>query len=318
MSRSKYNLAHAAGLRSALIRAASGALLTASSGCCAWPVADAVSGRSISEAVPMPKDLVAARPAAGTKLEPAACNRVCGEVAECHAATVEGSSRVASLVVVCRRYEPRHCVGYGSGRRPLGFRPAISGQGSDTSGARYARMYLLETASVDAFEQLSRWLRAYEAPERLIRRARRAASDERRHARLMRELALAHGVDPGPACGDSTELTPDLETLARDNAAEGCVRETWGALVAMLEAAAATTPRVRQVMTTIARDETRHAALAWALSDWFDSRLDPRARGRVRHAMREAARELLSEVERSGRVALALLLQELGFPHTRT
>ncbi len=59
-----------------------------------------------------------------------------------------------------------------------------------------------------------------------------------------------------------------LEALAVENAVEGCVRETMGALFAMHQAASAADPHVRATMVSIAPDETRHAALGWAVAEW--------------------------------------------------
>ena len=72
-----------------------------------------------------------------------------------------------------------------------------------------------------------------------------------------------------------------LEELAVENAAEGCARETFGALVATWQARAAGNPLVRGVMARIARDETRHADLAWAVDGWARGRLESR-RARAR------------------------------------
>jgi ribulose kinase len=63
-------------------------------------------------------------------------------------------------------------------------------------------------------------------------------------------------------------------------------------------------------MRPIARDETRHAALAWEVARWAEGRLDTRARARVRDAMREAVRSLRDEVATVPRDAAA----ELGLP----
>jgi hypothetical protein len=41
-------------------------------------------------------------------------------------------------------------------------------------------------------------------------------------------------------------------------------------------------------MERVARDETRHAALAWAVADWAARRLDPRAADGVARARRRA------------------------------
>jgi hypothetical protein len=80
----------------------------------------------------------------------------------------------------------------------------------------------------------------------------------------------------------------DIEAVARENAVEGCVRETYAALLACRQARAATDPAIRSAMAGIARDETRHAALAWAVDGWSQTLLAPAARRRVCEARREA------------------------------
>ena len=88
----------------------------------------------------------------------------------------------------------------------------------------------------------------------------------------------------------------DLETIARENAIEGCTRETYAALIAYRQARAAANPAIRAAMVSIARDETRHAALAWAVDAWANTRLDAAARRRVREARHDAAKTLLTEI----------------------
>ena len=77
-----------------------------------------------------------------------------------------------------------------------------------------------------------------------------------------------------------------------ENAVEGCVRETVGAAVAAVQAARATDPRVRAVMTQIARDEARHAALSWRVHAWALGALSPSSRSRVVAALERAFDEL--------------------------
>jgi hypothetical protein len=96
--------------------------------------------------------------------------------------------------------------------------------------------------------------------------------------------------------------------MATENAVEGCVRETFGALVAHHQAAHASDPVIASAMRTIAEDETRHAALAWAIARWADARLDERARVRV-------ARRRRKEVRRLGRSMDESLLGQ-GIPPT--
>jgi hypothetical protein len=104
--------------------------------------------------------------------------------------------------------------------------------------------------------------------------------------------------------------------MAIENAVEGCVRETFGALVAHWQARHARDPDVARVMRVVARDETRHAALAWAIAEWAAGRdARERERARVREgaatAMRRAAAELAREIVRAPAPAL---VHDAGVP----
>jgi hypothetical protein len=104
-----------------------------------------------------------------------------------------------------------------------------------------------------------------------------------------------------------------LEAIARQNAVEGCVHETFGAAVAMVQSMNASDARVRAAMRPIARDELRHADLAWAVARWLDLRLAPAARARVARARCRAARTLLRRVSRK---VDPDLVAHLGIPST--
>jgi hypothetical protein len=80
--------------------------------------------------------------------------------------------------------------------------------------------------------------------------------------------------------------------MALENAVEGCVNETYGALVTMHQAEAAADDDIRCEMRSIARDEVRHAQLAWDVMAWCMSRLDPTEQTKVRAAVRDAAQKL--------------------------
>ena len=102
-----------------------------------------------------------------------------------------------------------------------------------------------------------------------------------------------------------------LAAVAVENAVEGCVRETFGALTASWQAAHARDPHIARTMARIARDETRHAALAWAIARWVEPRLDARARRRIVAARRRAVRTL----RRQARAAVpATLVRQAGVP----
>lgn len=198
----------------------------------------------------------------------------------------------------------------GTGRRTSGSRGfPVPRQGSE-AGRLLASMAHLEAVSVHAFERLERELVAHGAPRRLVEGARRARRDEVRHARMMGELADRRGAKATPP---PTRRLPvrSLEAIARENAVEGCVRETYGAALAAYQAQAATDPEVRLALEVIARDELRHGELAWSVARWSESRLDERARRRVTSARRRAASRLATEVSREHHPEVA---RRLGLP----
>ncbi len=177
------------------------------------------------------------------------------------------------------------------GRRPEGLASSAVAVRGTGLGAHFAESARLEAASVHAFRHLRRELLSYGAPLRLVRAAERAARDEVRHARVAAAFARRHGWTP-VAPEVETRPVRALEAIALENAVEGCAREAFGALVATWQAAVARDPEIRAAMASIARDETRHAALAFAVDAWLGGRLDSNARGRVDQARRDALAEL--------------------------
>jgi hypothetical protein len=177
---------------------------------------------------------------------------------------------------------------------PRGARTRRALHGGDL-GAFFAEVAHLEAASVHAFRRLARELRAHGAPRALVRRAERAAKDEIRHARTTAALARRHGGRPAKPRVAARKVR-SLARIARENAVEGCVRETFGALLATWQAEAARDPRIREAMRTIARDETSHAALAWDVARWIEPRLRPSTRARLAQARREALESLEADL----------------------
>jgi hypothetical protein len=175
------------------------------------------------------------------------------------------------------------------GRRPEALRDATPH--GHTAGRYFAQAAWFEAASVFAFRRLEAELAAHGAPASLRRRARSARSDEVRHARVMRKLARRECALVPPA-RVGAHGARSLESIAIENAVEGCVHETWAALVATWQAAHAADPELREVMTRVARDETRHAVLAWDVDAWIRPHLTPDARARV-DAARAAALDAL-------------------------
>lgn len=156
----------------------------------------------------------------------------------------------------------------------------------------------LEAASVPAFEELAMELELHGAPAVLVRAARHAADDERRHARAVGWLARAYGAEP--ARFRRGEHAPrSLAELAADNAAEGCVREALGALAAVHQGAGAADVRAGATFRTIAREEAGHALLSLAIDEWARPRLrraerrftDEARQGALARARLEASQE---------------------------
>lgn len=167
-------------------------------------------------------------------------------------------------------------------------------------GSALARMAFYESASVDAFAYLARELAAHGAPPSLLRGCRRARVDEVRHARMARTIAERYGgvVDVAPPPPPSLSWRASrsglrsLEAIAIENAVEGCVRETFGVLVGMWQAEHAPTKQLRAFFAVLARDESRHAALAARIDAWLLSRLDREACARVELARERALASL--------------------------
>ena len=243
---------------------------------------------------------------AGCQASPAGCTALCEHfetyngqfIALCKPDKVDGG------IVLHIEYT----AGCG-GRCPEGLAPAALRGAGHPLGAWLAASAHLEAASVDAFEILAAELGAHGAPPALTKAARAAITDERRHAETVGRLAARCGALP-PTAQVNRGPVRDLESIARENAVEGCARETYAALLAFRQGCAATDPAVRSAMACIARDEARHAALAWAVDAWSRPLLTPAARRRVREVRHEAIEGLvtapLADLSRDDREAAGL------------
>jgi hypothetical protein len=217
---------------------------------------------------------------------------------ECSTAETDAGAPVA--VCAC------HPVG---GRAPRGLQqPEV--RGGTAIARHFADCAHLEAASVLAFRGLATELQPHGAPASLIRALRCAAGDEVLHAVAMTRLAHQSGMEPAPV---RIEPGPPrtLADIAEENAFEGCVREGYGALVALWQAGAAGDPNVRAIMSRIAVDETRHAELSWSLARWMWPQLDPAARRRIRDAQ---ARGLAWLEEGASRALDPELVEKAGLP----
>jgi hypothetical protein len=132
-------------------------------------------------------------------------------------------------------------------------------------------MGLMEHASIAAFARFTLQLLCLSAPADLVEQAHMALADETKHARMCFAIASAYaGSDIGPGALqvdrslDILSLADVLVTTIR----EGCIGETIAALQAAEVREHSTDPAIRDALETIARDETRHAELAWRFVQW--------------------------------------------------
>lgn len=182
------------------------------------------------------------------------------------------------------------------GRRPVAMtenRPLPS-----EFAALLAETAALEAAAVIAFDELGRSLRQFGAPAELIARAQTAKADEVRHTALMATHAANYGWDAAlPVAAAPAAAAPSyvsLFDLALHNAREGCVNETYGALVALHQAQAAVDLDVRASLAQIADDEVRHAQWSHDLDAWLQPLLSTTQQQAVAAAKATALAELAS------------------------
>jgi len=217
----------------------------------------------------------------------------CPIVTETADVLVRGDGRTEVLAVLAT-----HTSGACAGRRAPQVVEHTPGSRAPTSKAAawVADVARLEAEAVFAFAQLHRELVALDAPPRLLAQVKRAIADEVRHARDTSALTVALGGEAPRVVAAEIPLR-SVAAIAFDNVVEGCVRETWGALVASVQAQRAKTPALRALFAQIAADETAHAGLAIELHDWLRTRAGAPTDQELEGARREATASLRREVE---------------------
>jgi hypothetical protein len=222
--------------------------------------------------------------------------------------TVEGDTVVEASVSCAGEVDFHGACAFG--RRPLGWVEAESDLGSIE--AQLDRFTVLEHASITAFLELAGQLGGLAAPAQLIERCLAAADDERRHVALLVGLGATL-----PTESAVPTMSSSREAIALHNAVEGCVSETWAALLAHWQATHAADECTRAAFATIAADETRHAELAWDLHRWLCAGLDPIACAQLETARLRALSELGRAAATQALAVPADVRRELGLPDPR-
>jgi hypothetical protein len=199
---------------------------------------------------------------------------------------------------------PYDCV---AGRKPAGLAGCLPANARSPVGMWLAQMAHLEAAAIYAFANTARQLARHQAPWDLVASSVAAIAQEVDHARIMAGLARRWGVEP-PTVYMSQPPDQSVFELCVDNAVEGCVRETYGAVVATFQSHAATDPAVRAAMVQIARDETSHAETSFAIDRWARAQLDDGQLARVDRAVDRAIDEVIASADEPVEPEIAALL----------
>ena len=219
--------------------------------------------------------------------------------------TIPVGDEDGSLTCTATLYFTDVCIG---GRRPQGWHAERAPIGRELDG-----MAMMEHVSITAFLELAAQLETHGAPIDLIARCRAAADDERHHVELLIEI----GAERPSATLVSAAATSSLLEIARHNAVEGCVIETWAALLARHQSERAPEPCVRRAFERIADDEARHAQLAWELHAWFVEALDPAAAAEIEAARAQALARLERAALQQALVVPREVRETLGLPDPR-
>ena len=160
---------------------------------------------------------------------------------------------------------------------------------------------LLEHGSIAAFARFMLQLLALGAPASLVEGANAAIAEETTHARLAFAVASAYAgqtLGPGPLCIERALEATSLRDVVVAAIREGCLGETVSAIQAAEALSYVTDPALRQVLMTIADDETRHAQLAWRFVQWALEQGDDEIRRAAREEFTRAASEIIASSPR--------------------
>ena len=152
-----------------------------------------------------------------------------------------------------------------------------------------------EFNSIGAFIQLARTLSELMAPSSLVARAILAAHDEARHTGLVVDLAFALGADRFDATWTPVSVPSEIVSFTIHNFVEGCVRETFAAVVALRQSRYSSHPISSDVFSKIASDEMSHAVLSWDVAEYLNARLDDESFLALRAAAARAIESLFKE-----------------------
>jgi len=183
-----------------------------------------------------------------------------------------------------------------------------------TKAAEYwAKVAMMEHASVASFSRFSLELMSVGAPTELLALAHQAALDEVRHTQI--SLSIANQFN-------STSFTPgsfpisskvvdfefgNMEKIATAAALEGCIEETLAAAIVFHQAEYMGDSNQKVSLRSVALDEANHAAFAWRAVQWMAS-----TSPEVHAAVSEVFAKRAQQYESTPKVVSVSTLQHLG------
>jgi hypothetical protein len=152
---------------------------------------------------------------------------------------------------------------------------AIIPEAQRAQAANYwAKLAMMEHASVASFSRFSLELMSIGAPTDLLALVHQAALDEVRHTQISLDMAnhfSATTFAPGalPLSDKADFSFGNAEKIAAAAALEGCIEETIAASIALYQAENMADSYHRNLLRSVALDEASHAALAWRAVQWI-------------------------------------------------
>lgn len=185
----------------------------------------------------------------------------------------------------------------------------------------WAKVAMMEHASVASFSRFSLELMSIGASPELLALAHQAALDEVRHTQISLDIANQFSsttFTPGafPISSKAADFAfGDMERIASAAALEACIEETLAAAVVMYQAEHMGDSKQQTLLRAVALDEANHAAFAWKAVQWMAS-TSPAVHAAVASVFSNRAREY--EVVPPPKVPSVSTLQHLGLLDQRT
>ena len=177
--------------------------------------------------------------------------------------------------------------------------------GNESLNVEIGKQWLIsaeaEHASVASFAKHTLQLMSIGAPSELIEASQQASIDEIRHAKICYGIANVFlGCDFGPGFlnveGSLGKM--DLKKIIKSIIQEGCIEETISAVEAHIGAYMAQEPSIKNALSQIAMDETRHAQFAWETIQWMVRRF-PDVQSFVTETFRTEVKDRTLALEKS-------------------